>query len=341
MLPNTHLQHPSSTRLSPSPLPFLPLPNTPLTRPPHQPIYGDHPSPSLWQLLRRRHLLHPTGLPLFKPLSSPTSPISSPLDPLLPSPPAHIPRLQPSHPSLWELLRRTHLLHLVGLPIFNPLPPPPPFLPLPNLPPPPPPNSPPSLQPIYQDCDHPSLLLWQLLRRRHLLLYPPPIYQDCDHPSPLLWQLLQRCHLLHPSGLPLFNPDWSYRQHHAPLSAAEARTFPPVWLVVLASRLEGGARALVNKLEVETMLVRRFGRKRVVVFDGSMPILQARLLFRRTRFLMGVHGAALTNTIFMPEGAALLEMRPRDCHITVFHPLCCRLFHRIPSVARSGELLFS
>ncbi|CAI5942975.1 unnamed protein product [Closterium sp. NIES-65] len=164
----------------------------------------------------------------------------------------------------------------------------------------------------------------------HVDVLYQPIYQDCDRPSPSLWQLLRRRHLLHPSGLPLFNRDWTYRQHYAPLSASEARAFPPDWLVVLASRPEGGARALVNKGEVEAMLVQRFGRERVVVFDGSMPILQARSLFHQTRFLLGVHGAALTNTIFMPEGAALLEMRPRDCHITVFHPLaaaCSIAYH--------------
>ncbi|CAI5531521.1 unnamed protein product [Closterium sp. Naga37s-1] len=239
----------------------------------------------------------------------------------------------------------------------------------------------------------------------HVDVLYQPIYQDCDRPSPSLWQLLRRRHLLHPSGLPLFNPDWTYRQHHAPLSASEARAFPPDWVVVLASRPEGGARALVNKGDVEGELVRRFGRERVVVFDRSMPILQARsffrrtrfllgvrgaahqhhmpegaallelrprgcritavsdfpfflllspassgsplsplfpyppspplgpsarLLFRRTRFLLGVHGAALTSTIFMPKGAALLEMRPRDCQITVFHPLaaaCSIAYH--------------
>ncbi|CAI5480782.1 unnamed protein product, partial [Closterium sp. Yama58-4] len=108
----------------------------------------------------------------------------------------------------------------------------------------------------------------------HVDVLYQPINQDCDHPSPSLWQMFRRHHLLHPSGLPLFKPDWTYRQQRAPLSASQARAFPLNWVVVLASRPEGGARALVNKGEVEGELVRRFGRERVVVFNGSMPILQ-------------------------------------------------------------------
>ncbi|CAI5990164.1 unnamed protein product [Closterium sp. NIES-64] len=88
-----------------------------------------------------------------------------------------------------------------------------------------------------------------------------------------LWQMMRRRHLLHPSGIPLFNPDWTYRSHR-PLSAHEARSLPPDWVVVLAKRLEGKPRAMLNFGEVEAEVVRRFGRERVVVFDGSLPILQ-------------------------------------------------------------------
>ncbi|CAI5518411.1 unnamed protein product [Closterium sp. Naga37s-1] len=174
-----------------------------------QPInqHCDHRSPSLWQLLCQRHLLHPSGLPS----STPTGPTATNTH-------------SSQRPS-----------QLPSLSLFFPI-----------------------LSPTFSPPCFPH----------------KPIYQDCDRSSPSLWRLLRRLHLLHPSGLPLFNPDRTYRQHHAPLSAAEARTFPPDWLVVLASRAEGGARARVNKLEVEAMLVRRFGRERVVVFDGSMPILQ-------------------------------------------------------------------
>ncbi|CAI7873480.1 unnamed protein product, partial [Closterium sp. NIES-54] len=102
-----------------------------------------------------------------------------------------------------------------------------------------------------------------------------PIYQDCDHPSRAFWQTLRRRHLLHPSGIPLFNPDWTYRSHR-PLSPAEARSFPSDWVVVLAKRPKSRPRTIVNfeEVEAEAEAVRRFGRERVVVFNGSLPILQ-------------------------------------------------------------------
>ncbi|CAI5988713.1 unnamed protein product [Closterium sp. NIES-65] len=107
-----------------------------------------------------------------------------------------------------------------------------------------------------------------VLVRRH-----QPIYQECHTPSPSLWQMMRRRHLLHPSGIPLFNLDWTYHSHR-PLSLAEARSFPSDWVVVLAKRLKGKKRAVVNFEEVEEEVVRPFGSKRVVLHTGSMPILE-------------------------------------------------------------------
>ncbi|CAI5992218.1 unnamed protein product [Closterium sp. NIES-64] len=61
---------------------------------------------------------------------------------------------------------------------------------------------------------------------------------------------------------------------HRPLSLAEARSFPSDWVVVLAKRLKGKKRAVVNFEEVEEEVVRPFGSKRVVLHTGSMPILE-------------------------------------------------------------------
>ncbi|CAI5483653.1 unnamed protein product [Closterium sp. Yama58-4] len=44
-------------------------------------------------------------------------------------------------------------------------------------------------------------------------------------------------------------------------------------------------------------------------------------LFRRTVLLIGVHGAALTNLIFMPRNATLLELRPRGMANACYHHL--------------------
>ncbi|GJP66450.1 hypothetical protein CLOP_g23382 [Closterium sp. NIES-67] len=165
-----------------------------------------------------------------------------------------------------------------------------------------------------------------------------PMFQDCDHPSQALWRMLRRRHLLHPAGLPLFHPDWTYR-HQRPLSASQARAFPSDWVVVLAKRPEGKTRSLVNFREVEEETVRRFGRERVVVYDGSLSILQARELFRRARFFIAGHGAALTNMIFMPEGTSVFEIRPEESFVTVFHFLASACSLRYHLVFSKGDRL--
>ncbi|CAI5960037.1 unnamed protein product [Closterium sp. NIES-64] len=47
----------------------------------------------------------------------------------------------------------------------------------------------------------------------------------------------------------------------------------------------------------------------------------AHRLFRRALLLIGVHGAALTNLIFMPRNATLLELRPRGMANACYHHL--------------------
>ncbi|CAI5472074.1 unnamed protein product [Closterium sp. Yama58-4] len=157
-----------------------------------------------------------------------------------------------------------------------------------------------------------------------------PMFQDCDHPSRPLWRLLRRHHLLHPTGLPLFNPDWTYRAQ-PPLTALQAQELPSNWVILLARRPEGKRRFLVNYKEVEAEVMRVFGPERVVIFEGSLPILEARALFRRTRLFIASHGASLTNMIFMPEGTTVLEIRPHECFVTVFHLLAnaCSLSYHV------------
>ncbi|CAI5988711.1 unnamed protein product [Closterium sp. NIES-65] len=158
----------------------------------------------------------------------------------------------------------------------------------------------------------------------HANVVHQPIYQDYDRPSRSLWQSLRRRHLLHPSGIPLFNPDRTYRSHR-PLSPAEARSLPSDWVVVLGKWPKSRTQAMANFEEVEAEVVRRLGHERVVVFNGLLPILQACLY-------IAAHGAALANMVFMPEESSVLEIRPEGCHVIVYHALaraCSLRYHLI------------
>ncbi|CAI5481044.1 unnamed protein product [Closterium sp. Yama58-4] len=104
-----------------------------------------------------------------------------------------------------------------------------------------------------------------------------PIAQTCGSPSKALWKSLRRTHLLQPRGLPLFRPDWSY-QPPPPLSPQQAQALPPDWVVVLAKR-PAKKRSISN---FEEVVERTFAKERIVKFTGSMSVLEARELFRRT-----------------------------------------------------------
>ncbi|GJP41909.1 hypothetical protein CLOM_g1528 [Closterium sp. NIES-68] len=147
-----------------------------------------------------------------------------------------------------------------------------------------------------------------------------PYYQWCGRPSRSLWRHFRRLYLLPADGLPMFLPDWTPRINSA--MQTDSAIFPGApadWVVILARRYN--TRALEQHAEVEEMLCSLFPRERVVVFDGSLRIADAKALFNRAVLFVAVHGAALTNTIFMPFKSVVLELRPRDFHKACYHHL--------------------
>lgn len=76
--------------------------------------------------------------------------------------------------------------------------------------------------------------------------------------------------------------------------------------VVYISRKLAPKRKAHNELEVELML-----RKRGVeiVYAEQLTFKQQVELMGQTRFLICLHGAALTNMVFLPESAEVLELR--------------------------------
>ncbi|CAI5498311.1 unnamed protein product [Closterium sp. Naga37s-1] len=141
----------------------------------------------------------------------------------------------------------------------------------------------------------------------HAAWMQQPMFQQCGTPSRALWHTIRSRHFLHPDGLPLFNPDWTYRDL-PPLTDAQMALLPADWVVVLAKR-PGRKRAIINFAELESA-VKKIFPDRVVTFNGSMGILEARDLFRRARLYIGGHGAALANMVFMPAQSTVLEVRP-------------------------------
>ena len=72
-------------------------------------------------------------------------------------------------------------------------------------------------------------------------------------------------------------------------------------------------REVVNMGQLKDELQRAFPQLQVRLFDSaSMPILRDQIkLFSQAVAVVGAHGAGLTNAIFAPRGAVVLELLPQ------------------------------
>ncbi|CAI6008779.1 unnamed protein product [Closterium sp. NIES-65] len=191
----------------------------------------------------------------------------------------------------------------------------------------------------------------------HKLPFPTtqPVYQACGRSAPAMWGELRRRFLLPPAGLPLFRPGLVPRHNHThflpptadspatttPTSAdssipvragdisetdvplwsdAQTARLPYSWRAVIAHR-RGAMRHLAAFDSLVAEMKRVFPPQRVFVFEGDLPILQAKLLFNRAAVYVGLHGAGLSNMIFMPSNSSVFEIRPRDYPNPCYHHL--------------------
>ncbi|CAI7794313.1 unnamed protein product [Closterium sp. NIES-54] len=212
---------------------------------------------------------------------------------------------------------------------------------------------------------HMKLLVLDWQHRNTLFLTQAlyqPVYRCCGRATPTIWRFLRRNFFLPPDGLPIYEPE-SFRlrrtsplnyqditdllsqreeqqsQHPRRLDVLKPGPLPSLaetfgmttglnWVTILVRRPGNLSRNMEESVyeRVEGWMRKEFGERRVVVFDGSLPLMEARALFRRAALLVGTHGAALTNLLFMPRGAFLLEIRPRG------YPNAC--YHHLASVSQ-------
>ena len=97
----------------------------------------------------------------------------------------------------------------------------------------------------------------------------------CGVPSKAVWTFLRHNHLLHPDGLPMFSPDGTHRTPSPPITDDQRLKLPDDWVVVMARR--HGWRSIKGMDRLKVLLNELFGRKRIVDFDGSMPILEGEI----------------------------------------------------------------
>ncbi|CAI5472041.1 unnamed protein product [Closterium sp. Yama58-4] len=200
-----------------------------------------------------------------------------------------------------------------------------------------------SHQPVYQACGRSAPAMWGELRRRFLLppnglpLFRPGLVPRHNHtyfpPSPAADPTTA---LVPPTmpDLPIGSTDGasSSTSSSLPVPAGSSDMDVPLWTDAQTARLPYSWRAVIahrrgamRHLAAFDSLVaemkRVFPPQRVFVFEGDLPILQAKLLFNRAAVYVGLHGAGLSNMIFMPSNSSVFEIRPRDYPNPCYHHL--------------------
>jgi hypothetical protein len=93
-------------------------------------------------------------------------------------------------------------------------------------------------------------------------------------------------------------------------------------------------RNITNEDEVADALRSTVGERFAVVAPEALSPCGQVAAFSRARLVIGQHGAALSNAIFMREGAAMLELQPVP-H-AVFEQVCAAVGIRYLALAESG-----
>lgn len=175
---------------------------------------------------------------------------------------------------------------------------------------------------IFQEVGHPlkSMNVQWITRGVDEIVFAEnlvvPAKAWCAHPSKGVLRLLKTKYLrapLPPARPSDFNPD-------STLWEVGGRDD---WVIIVAIRPENkrmkGSRALADQL------IAVYGKDRVVVTYGVLPIPQARELYPRAVLLVGEHNEGLTHMTFMTPGTALYEIRPNQYDNRCYHYMADRL----------------
>jgi capsular polysaccharide biosynthesis protein len=107
---------------------------------------------------------------------------------------------------------------------------------------------------------------------------------------------------------------------------------------VYAARVAKGVRSLVNEPEVDALL-QEFGFEKV--YFEQLSFLEQISLMRETTVFLGVHGAGMTNMLFLQDGAKVIELLNEGYGDLCYFRLASCLglpYYFIPCVGANQEL---
>ena len=79
--------------------------------------------------------------------------------------------------------------------------------------------------------------------------------------------------------------------------------------LLYVTRRDARSRRIVNEEQI-VKLLRRLGFE--IVCPGELSFSEQIRLFAQARVIIGPHGAGLTNTVFAPQNATLIELFPEN-----------------------------
>lgn len=109
---------------------------------------------------------------------------------------------------------------------------------------------------------------------------------------------------------------------------------PPI-KKIYASRRYADKRSAHNVVDVELLMIKRGFQ---VVYFEKLNLQKQIELMAETKILVGLHGAALTNMIFMPAGQTVVELRNmNDCTSNCYFNLAATLGHHYYYTLNQGD----
>ncbi|CAF1017203.1 unnamed protein product [Brachionus calyciflorus] len=87
-------------------------------------------------------------------------------------------------------------------------------------------------------------------------------------------------------------------------------------------------RLIVNQNELEEFLKQKFGEYNVdVVYFEELSFIQQVEKVTKAKLLIGVHGAGLTNSIFLPTLSTVIEITPPHFHYPLYERISIQSGH--------------
>jgi hypothetical protein len=137
----------------------------------------------------------------------------------------------------------------------------------------------------------------------------------------------------------LFSGTWDAVRFRREVQAQHSVTFAKKYILIMLRRT---TRKLLNEKEfIDFVNTNQRGYEVLVADIGALSFPEQLWVFSQTALVIAVHGAGLTNSIFMPTGAVVLEILPYKFPYILYQRIAINAgCQHVKYVASSEEMLY-